>query len=231
VGTRAISCPEPVASASLLEEGEKPLSLPGLDGDWPLDPIRWQVLRAALSTTVCSPGLVGTISRATGEFRTAELSRQHEVEGFDCGVEKLNDRLRRAAESLGNEHEQHRSSSQARVCLAGDVVTAYISFRTARIHCPSRPHDGSLELIYVPSLAVDLRWRGSAVAQALVGSLVQDVQNDTHGRLLGVLGVAISPGIRELFRRFGARPIGDVIHPQGVVITRADADISDLHTG
>ena len=103
-------------------------------------------------------------------------------------------------------------------------MAAYISFRTARIYCPARPDDGSMELLYVPSLAVDLRWRGSALAQALVGSLVNDVQNDADNRLLGVLGVAISPGVRKLFGRFGARPIGDVIHPHGVVITRADAD-------
>ncbi len=202
------------------------MTLPDLNGDWPLTPLKWQVLRAAVSARVSSPGLGVTVTRDTGDLPTAQLSPRHEVVAFDCGVEKLNDRLRRAAEDVGAGREVSASGNRTRVCLAGDAVAAYISYRVARVNCPEQPQDGSLEFLYGPSLAVDLRWRGAALAQALVGSLVNDVRDDPHQRLVGVLGVAISPEVLDLFRCFGARPIGDVIHPRGVVITRADADAS-----
>ncbi len=203
------------------------MTLPDHNGNWPLTPLKWHVLRAALSARVSSSGLAVTVERDTGDLPTSQLSPRHQVAAFDCGVEKLNDRLRRAWDDVRTGREVSASGNRTRVCLAGSKVAAYISYRVAHANCPEQPQDGSLEFLYVPSLAVDLRWRGAALAQALVGSLVKDVRDDRHERLVGVLGVAISAEVLDLFRCFGARPIGEVIHPRGVVITRVDADLSD----
>lgn len=99
----------------------------------------------------------------------------HPVEGFDCGREELNRYLLRYAWT-----NQQAGAAQTYVGLVGEVVVGYHSLAVGQVtreEVPERLSKGlarhPVPIMLLARLAVDVRWQGQGVGQALLRDAMQ----------------------------------------------------------
>jgi GNAT superfamily N-acetyltransferase len=114
-------------------------------------------------------------SEAAALHRIEKLRREHNVETFDCGTEKLNRFLIRYA--LQN---QQAGSSQTYVGLVGEIVVAYHSLAVGQVAyegAPQRLAKGlarhPIPVMLLARMAVDKSWQGRGVGKALLKDAIQ----------------------------------------------------------
>jgi len=118
-----------------------------------------------------------------------KLSREHEVEGFDCGKRDLNRFL--STHALSN---QRNDSSQTFVVCEGKRVVAYYSLTVAQVqheHSPAKISAGMprypIPVVLLAKLAVQRELQSQGIGKALL----KDALNRT-------LEIAESAGVRAL---------------------------------
>lgn len=99
-----------------------------------------------------------------------KLCPQHKIEGFDCGREELNRYLLRYAWQ-----NQQAGAAQTYVGLVDDAVIGYHTLAVGQVaqeEAPERLTKGiarhPVPIMLLARLAVDRRWQGQGVGQALL---------------------------------------------------------------
>jgi GNAT superfamily N-acetyltransferase len=203
------------------------LKAPEPSGEWPLNELRWILLRAGLAAQAPNPRLARTLRDAPRDLLRLGLSgplpldSRHDVAAFDCGVEALNRRLARA----GDEDPGRRRTW---VLAAGSRIAAFYVTRPVSAFRAADPAGATIALTLASTLAVDRAWRRPGLARALVGSVLnQAFSGAGEDSPAGVIGFAIDPRVKRFFRHCGARSLGEAIHPEGVLVPRPGAFRSD----
>jgi GNAT superfamily N-acetyltransferase len=103
-------------------------------------------------------------------FRIEKLSRNHPIDGFDCGQEALNRFLQRFA--LSN---QQANASQTYVGLADDAVIGFYTLAVGEVAFEDAPERLTIGLARHPvpimllaRLGVSLEWQGRGVGAGLL---------------------------------------------------------------
>ncbi len=137
------------------------------------------------------------------------LDAAHLREDFDCGVETLDDWLRRRA--LAN-----HASGASRVYVATDEsrrVAGYYALSAASIALTAatprlrRNMPDPIPMALIGRLAVDRRWRGRGVGAGLLQDALGRIA--AAAQVLGVRGVfvhALSDEAATFYRRYGFEP-------------------------
>lgn len=205
-----------------MEEARAPIEGPSRSGDWPLNALRWALLRAAVGAAAPNARLAASLREAPervarlGLTGPVPLAAHHDTAAFDCGVEKLNRQLVAAAAGAAAERRTH-------VLADGSLIAAFYVIRPIWAYRSEDPADGRLALIMVSSLGVDLGWRRPGLARALVGSVLNQVFADEAYRSAPALvGFSLDPPVQRFFRQCGARALGEAIHREGVLVLRED---------
>jgi hypothetical protein len=212
-----------------LENASTPGDGPLKSGEWRLNSLRWTVLRTVLAAEIVSPFLAETLCgaqeriAALGLTGPEPLGPGHEVDDFDCGVPKLDHRLREGA-GASADGSSGTFAVRTFVVASGGRVAGYYATRLILAMRDGDAAEAPVKLVLVPALAVDKSWRGPHLAQALVGHLMRDaLGSDAADAPAAVITSAISPRVVGLFRRCGGRALGNVLHPTGMLVTRAEA--------
>jgi GNAT superfamily N-acetyltransferase len=206
-----------------VREARERLEAPAPSGDWPLNDLRWALLRAAVGATLPNARIAASLREAPAQLARLGLTgpvsfaAHHRLSDFNCGVEKLNRQLAAAAAGAAPERRTH-------VLTEGGRVAAYYVTRPVWAFRRRDPEGGKLGLVLVSSLGVDLSWRRPGLARALVGSVLNQVFGDDDYRAAaGVIGFSLDPTVQRFFRQCGARALGEAIHREGVLVPRSDA--------
>lgn len=207
-----------------LADAEAPVTTPEESGEWRLNPLRWQLLRAALRSppSLRLHTLVPSVEQAfaaAGLDGPVPLVAEHRMHNFDCGVELLNAQLRKSAARRGAGVE---TPSRTWVVASGHDVIGYYSLWPVVALCDARPAE-RVELVYVARCALDKGWRRRGVAERLVVGLMRSawtLQDDA--RPAGAFALTLSAPVRRLFLRMGVRPLGNSIDPRGIFTPAAD---------
>jgi len=111
----------------------------------------------------------------SAERRVEKLHSDNTIEGFDCGREELNRYLLRYARQ-----NQQAGAAQTYLGLVGDAVIGYHTLavgQVSREEAPERLAKGlarhPLPIMLLARLAVDRRWHGQGVGQALLKDAMQ----------------------------------------------------------
>jgi hypothetical protein len=207
-----------------LEDSEAPVTTPGESGEWRLNPLRWHLLRAALRNPP-SPRLhtlvplVEQAFAAAGLDGPAPLAPEHRVDGFDCGVELLNEGLRK---SVARRAAGVEAPSRTWVVASGNEVVGYYSLRPVVALCDEHPFE-RIPLVFVARTALDQGWRRAGVAERLVIALMRSAWTfSDHTRPAGAFALTLNASVRRLFRRMGVRPLGDAIDARGIFTPATD---------
>jgi GNAT superfamily N-acetyltransferase len=208
---------------SLMKEAREPIEGPAPSGDWPLNDLRWALLRAGVAARAPNARLAATVRVAPerlagmGLSGPLPLAAHHDRAAFDCGVEKLNRQLSSPTEGLNK-------GRRTWVIAAGGRIAAFYVTRPVRAIRAAGPEAGTIKLVLVSALAVDLDWRKPGLARALVGSVLGQVFAEPENRpAVGLIGFALDAAVKRFFRRCGARSLGEAIHGEGVLGLRTDA--------
>lgn len=140
------------------------------------------------------------------------LVAAHRRDDFDCGVEALNDFLRRFARQ-----QQERDFSRTYVVLADDAVTvtAFVSVGAGQVGAPSFPAHLKLPRYPVPvlrigRLAVDRRAQGLQLGRELT-RFALNLALELAGRV-GIHAVVVDAkdeAARSFYERLGFVPFSD----------------------
>jgi GNAT superfamily N-acetyltransferase len=102
--------------------------------------------------------------------RVEKLRPGHPIESFDCGKEELNRYLQRFAWQ-----NQQAGAAQTYIGLAGEAVIGYYTLAVSHVTCEEAPERLTkglarhpVPIMLLARLAVDQRWQGKGVGQALV---------------------------------------------------------------
>lgn len=142
-------------------------------------------------------------------FEPEPLQKHHEVEGFDCGVDSLNDYLRRRALA-----DQAAEKSRTYVTCRGIRVVGYFSIAAASVEPDSataRAGKGQgkqlVPAILIGRLAVERAEQGRGAGEAL---LLEALRKSAHAaQTIGARAVivhAIDARAREFYARYGFEP-------------------------
>lgn len=107
--------------------------------------------------------------------RLEKLRADHPIEGFDCGREELNRYLLRYAWT-----NQQAGAAQTYIGLVGKAVIGYYTLTVGQVtreEAPERLIKGlarhPVPIMLLARLAVDQRWQGQGVGQALLRDAMQ----------------------------------------------------------
>lgn len=150
------------------------------------------------------------------------LAHHHDLERFDCGVESLNQWLKRRA--LKN---QTTGASRTFVACEGYRVLAYYALASSAIVADAAPGrfrrnmPNPIPVVVLARLAVDQSLRGKGFGQALVRDACMRVVQaaDTIG-IRGVVVHALSPDAKTFYEKLGFEPSG--LNPFTLAVTLAD---------
>jgi GNAT superfamily N-acetyltransferase len=161
--------------------------------------------------------------------RTPELSAprplapEHELDGFQSGVEPLDDWLKRHAR-----HNEAEGGSRTFVVCAGYRVVGYYSLAAGSL-LPSaatgrvrRNMPNPVPIVLLGRLAIDRTWQGRGLGADLLRDAVLRVLS--AGEAIGVRAIlvhAISPEAKTFYERHGFKP--SPIEPMTLMITLAEA--------
>jgi len=148
----------------------------------------------------------------------------HLLTGFDCGVEELNDFLIRHA--LAN---HQAGSARTYVATSQGSVAGYYSLAASQIahaSATARLKKGlaayPIPVVLLARLAVDARWQGRKLGQALLKDAILRVlvAADAIG-IRALLVHAKDEKARSFYERFGFEPLPE--HPLHMVLLLKDA--------
>jgi GNAT superfamily N-acetyltransferase len=142
-------------------------------------------------------------------LRVEKLTRQHAVDGFDCGQEALNRFLARFA--LVN---QQADGSQTYVGLAGGAVTGFYTLAVSQVSyegAPERLKKGlarhPVPLMLLARLAVSNAWRGQGVGAGLLrDAVLRTLQAADIGGIRALAAHAKDGQARAFYEHFGFTP-------------------------
>ena len=206
------------------EDAQEPATTPDGSGEWPLNRLRWTLLRAALRAPPSArlaahfPRVAGAVA-ASGLAGPVPLARHHRTDHFDCGVELLDRLLRKSAAEVAEGGERRLST---RVITCGDRVAGYYSIRPIFAFLETDPGE-RIRLGFIARSGVDRRWRRPGVADDMFLHMLREAWDRPEGeRPAALVGLAVSRAAKRFFRRIGIRPLGDSIHVKGVIVPAAD---------
>lgn len=206
-----------------LVEAATPAALPGKKGDWRLNRLQWALLRSSLAASRENARLSALLRReddgADMRFSGPErLRHDRGTDAFDCGAPELNRLLR---ETLRDENDPNKPNLSTFVLREGDRIAAYYATRAIVARCGAE----RLPLLLLARFAVDRRWQRPGVSRALFAHLLRRAAlARAPSGPVAVVGFALSPAAKLFFRRCGARPLGDVVEPRGMMVPLADVD-------
>ncbi len=137
--------------------------------------------------------------------RVEKLRPDHAIEGFDCGREELNRYLLRYAWS-----NQQAGAAQTYVGLAEDAVVGYHTLAVGHVtreEAPERLTKGLARhpapIMLLARLAVDRRWHGQGVGQALLrDAMLRTLQAADIAGIRALAVHAKDETARSFYRRF-----------------------------
>ncbi len=207
-----------------LENSLTAATVPDNAGEWRLNPLRWQLLRAVLRAPP-NPRLHALVPRVEQAFASAgldgpvPLTPDHQVDHFDCGAGLLDEGLRKSAERLAAGIE---TSLRTWVVGSGNQVAGYYSLRSIAALCDEHSSE-QIKLVFVAHAALDRRWRRAGVAERLVIALMRSAWTlSDDARPAGAFALTLNPSVKRLFRSMGVRPLGDTIDTRGIFTPAAD---------
>lgn len=142
-------------------------------------------------------------------FGPERLESRHELDEFDCGVDSLNDYLKRRAAS-----DQSSEKSRTYVVCRGNTVVGYFTLSAASIEAQDatiRAAKGQgaqpVPAVLIGRLAVDLTERGRGVGEELLLEALMKAAHaaDTIGARV-VLVHALDQCARDFYARYGFEP-------------------------
>jgi hypothetical protein len=203
---------------------EAPSGAPDRSGDWPLNPLRWALLRAALKAphnsrvSARGPALRPAVTEA-GLVGPVALAPHHRADAFDCGTELLNGLLRKSVEEVRAGQAPRLTT---RVFTSGDRIAAYYSTRPIYAFPEDDPAE-RIKLMFVARLGIDRQWSGARLTDHFFFEMLRDVWSAPPGeRPAALVGLAASPGARRVLRFTGARMLGDALDPRAVMFPAVD---------
>lgn len=213
----------------LADEAAQPLTFPDHRGEWQLNDLRWRILQRLIRAEV-GPGVLATAADAASSFTNIglslpqRLSPAHSVSDFDCRSPKLNARLSEAARQVTGREPLKQEGLRVDVVTSDTgAVIAYVTHRPVQARCAASPDEAPIALLLIPSLAVDYRWRAPNVARSLIAHILQQALGTTAEiDVEGVIAFAIDQRVKGLFKRCGGRPMGEVIHPRAMFLSKAE---------
>ncbi|MET4700743.1 GNAT superfamily N-acetyltransferase [Constrictibacter sp. MBR-5] len=172
---------------------------------------------------------------------------------FDCGVDLLNEGLRKDA--AGRRPPAHGLPRCAFVLMAGDRPAGYFSLRGRMIRCAASAgvgtagaatRAGDVPIVALSRLAVDRRDQGSGLGAVLLreallcalGLSEGGGQHHAPGSGFAARAVfvhALEAAVRPFYLRHGLRPAPAILDPLGVLVTTTEArtavEVSTRRTG
>ncbi len=139
----------------------------------------------------------------------APLKRHHECDDFDCGVEPLNDYLKRFAWT-----NQQAGASRTYVTARGKRVFGYYSLAYGSVEheaAPQRVQKGlakhPIPVMLLARLAVDRAEQGHGLGKGLLkDALLRTLQASKIAGLRAVIVHAKNDGAKAFYKRFGFQP-------------------------
>lgn len=152
-----------------------------------------------------------------------KLNSSHRVDGFDSGNEQLDEWLKRRA--FRNETE---GASRTYVICINDVVVAYYCLATGAVALQlatgrvRRNMPDPIPVMVIGRLAVDRRWQGQGIGQALLrDALRRTLQAAEIAGIRAVVVHAISEEAKQFYERYGF--IASSIEPMTLMVKVNDA--------
>jgi GNAT superfamily N-acetyltransferase len=140
------------------------------------------------------------------------LNYNHEVDGFDCGVDSLNEWLTKRAFQA-----QQSRSARTFVFSEGNKVVAYYSLSTGSLNyvdAGNRLTKGlgkhPVPVVLLSRLGVDLRFHGKELGRYMLQDALFRVLNAAEQ--LGIRAVQVHPvneDAKRFYKKFGFREIGE----------------------
>lgn len=154
------------------------------------------------------------------------LTDLHDTATFSCGVESLNDWLRRRA--LRN---QATGASRTFVACADKRVVAYYSLASSAIIVTDAPGrfrrnmPDPIPVVLLGRLAIDLSFQGKGIARGLVrDASLRIIQAADSIGIRGLIAHALSAEAKAFYERVGFEP--SPLDPMTVMITLGDLKTS-----
>jgi GNAT superfamily N-acetyltransferase len=133
------------------------------------------------------------------------LGLEHSTQGFDCGVESLNEWLRSRAwkNQLTGASRTYVTTEESTVagyyCLSSGALAATDAPGSIRRNMPD-----PIPIAIIGRLAVDKAWHGKAIGAALLQDAIE--RSAEAAKILGILGVlvhALSDQAKVFYERHG----------------------------
>jgi GNAT superfamily N-acetyltransferase len=196
---------------------------------WQLDSLQWALFTASFTRTAPGGGLRRLLDRDGGAMRAAgilqpePIAPKHDVTGFDCGEQRLNELLKRSAAVAGVNLRSAPDQPQTFVAAAGHRVVCFYTARRGSLSQAGGDESDTVALTIIPHFAVDRRWQDRGISADLLWHLVRNAYTAAPATGAHALfGYALNRRVRRLYLRLGARPLPHLIHPLATMITFAD---------
>ncbi|CAN7604091.1 GNAT family N-acetyltransferase [Pseudoduganella sp. LjRoot289] len=151
----------------------------------------------------------------------ALLAGEHDVSSFSCGVESLDQWLKRRAAN------QASGASRTYVACEGPQVAAYYSLSSYAVGSDSAPGafrrnmPDPIPVVLLGRLAVDQKFQGRGIARALLRDAGQRVCQAAHTiGIRGLLVHAVNEEAKSFYQRVGFEV--SPLDPMTLMITLAD---------
>jgi GNAT superfamily N-acetyltransferase len=159
-------------------------------------------------------------SPSEGELRAPEaLTPRHDLSGFDCGEQSLDDWLRKRA--LAN---QTSGASRTYVLCAGAKVVGYYALAAGAVAQQEatgrvkRNMPDPVPVMVLARLAVDRKYQGQGIGVALLrNAILRTLQASEIAGIRAILVHAISDAARKFYEKSGFHP--SPINPMTLMIT------------
>ena len=102
------------------------------------------------------------------------LGPQHEIEGFDCGEERLNELLKRNVACVRSPAAPKSVRGQTFVAAAGRQVAAFYTTRPGSLSLAGGDGSETVLLMVTRHFAVDRRWKDGKIAADFLHHLVRN---------------------------------------------------------
>lgn len=141
----------------------------------------------------------------TKPFIIQPLAATHNRKDFDCGIESLNDFLKRFArqndkKGLGRTYIAVKNGEKSHICGYYTIASGSISFETIPENLPRYP----VPVIHLGRLAVDKAFQGQRLGKALLADALQRaVKIADHLGIFAVEVYALSEEAHEFYIKFG----------------------------
>jgi len=140
--------------------------------------------------------------------RITAFAEHHAVAQFDSGAGPLDTYLKRFA--LAN---QTAGTAQTFVATLGDCVIGFYGLSTASIACAEAPDylregvsDQPVRVVLLACLAVDRRWQGKGLGEALLSDALRRTRAAADSSLRAIMVHAKDRTGRRFYEHFGFNP-------------------------